>query len=687
MSTVNPLLSADPHPRFDLIEAEHVQPAMSAALASANAALDALEAAPPTTSDALLAALEQMQETVGRPWLIVEHLIGVKNSPALREAHQAAQPELVRFNTRMGQSRALYDAAVSLRGSDGALSSAQKRALEGLVSAAEVTGVALEGESRERYAALLQKKAELSRLFTNHKLDAVKAWSHLITAPASVEGLPASWRERAASRAREAGSEGATADAGPWLTGLDSPSFFPVMEHSRDRALRELLRRSYYQVANGGDLDNRPIVEALLRARAEQAAMLGYGSYAEVSLTQKMAPSVEAIEALLNQLEAAARPAAQAELADLQALAAEAGAPELEVWDEKYWAERLREQRYDLRDEELRPYFAMDSVLEALFSVAETLYNIKVTAADGEVPVWHPDVRFFRVSDGESGEAISTFYLDAFARPGEKSSGAWMGYFTGRSTVLAPAGASAQLPVAVLICNQSPPSGDAPSLMSFGEVRTLFHEFGHALHHMLTTQDEGLVAGILGVEWDAVELPSQFMENWAYEPDVLHRMARHYETGEALPEATLARMRAARTFRAGSGLLRQLHFARLDLALHHRWRPGDDPVALDRAVRDAHSLLLSPPEDNFLNIFGHLFSGGYAAGYYGYKWAEVLAADAFAAFEEAGLEPESVRRMGDHFRAEVLGVGGGVHPMAAFERFRGRPPSPEPLLRHSGLTG
>jgi oligopeptidase A len=443
-----------------------------------------------------------------------------------------------------------------------------------------------------------------------------------------------------------------------------------------------MVYRGFISRAASGEHNNSDLVGQILALRQQKAALLGYGNWAEVSLASKMAPSVQAVETLLEDLRAPSHSAAQQELKDLEALA---GAP-LQPWDVSYWSEQLRRQRFDLDSEALRPWFPLPQVLDGLFNLCGRLFDIRINAADGEAPIWHEDVRFFRISDASSGEPLAAFYLDPFSRPGSKRGGAWMDDCLGRHT--SPDG-SKVLPVAYLICNQTPPVGETPSLMSFGEVETLFHEFGHGLQHMLTTVEEPEAAGINGVEWDAVELPSQFMENWCYDRPTLDGMARHWQTGEPLPEAERQKLLQAKTFMAGAATLRQVHLALTDLRLHEQWRAedGQSPEQLRRQVAESTTVLPLLEEDALLSSFGHIFSGGYSAGYYSYKWAEVLSADAFSAFEDAGLDDEqAVQATGRRFRDTVLSRGGSEAPADVFSAFRGRPPSAQALLRHSGLV-
>ncbi|HEY9736906.1 MAG TPA: M3 family metallopeptidase, partial [Trichocoleus sp.] len=461
----------------------------------------------------------------------------------------------------------------------------------------------------------------------------------------------------------------------------------PFLQHSRRRDLREQVYRAFITRASEGELNNTPNIEQILALRQEMAQLLGYSTFAELSIARKMAPSVAAIEQLMEELRSASYDTAVKELDALRAFAKDKGAAEaddLKQWDTAFWAERMREEKYGLNDEELRPYFPLPQVLDGLFTLAHRLFGIRITPADGEAPVWHPDVRYFQVA-GEAGEPIAHFYLDPYSRSAEKRGGAWMDECVNRGKL----GTSVRLPVAYLVCNQAPPVDGKPSLMTFRDVETLFHEFGHGLQHMLTTVDFPGASGINNVEWDAVELPSQFMENWCYHRDTLLKLARHYETGEPLPEELYRKIVAARSFMAGSTVLRQVNFGWLDIELHHRYQPGGSETIKD--VRDrisAKTSVLKPlPEDAFLCAFGHIFAGGYAAGYYSYFWAEVLSADAFSAFEEAGLENDgAIAEIGRRFRDTVLSLGGSRHPMEVFKAFRGREPSTEALLRHRGLV-
>lgn len=699
--TDNPLLIGKGLPPFDAIKPEHVVPAMTQLLAELEAELASLEHHVTPTWSGLVEPLDRLTERLTWSWGIVGHLMGVKNSPELREAYETVQPEVVQFVNKLNQSQPLYKAFKALREDDAwsRLELAQQRIVEAAIREAELSGVGLDGEKRgsetlsqkERFNAIQLELAELSTKFSNHVLDATKAFNLTLTSKDEVEGLPPSLLSLAAQTARAAGEEGATAETGPWRITLDYPSYVPFMEHSTRRDLREKLYKAFISRASSGELDNNSLIERILELRQEKARLLGFNSYAELSLASKMAPNVEAVEKLLEELRRASYDAALQDLAELKAFAASKGAQEandIKHWDISFWAERQREEKFAFSAEELRPYFPLPQVLDGLFGLVNRLFGITVTAADGEAPIWHQDVRYFQIAD-ETGTPIAYFYLDPYSRPQEKRGGAWMDECIGRTKIMEKGTSSTRLPVAYLICNQTPPVDGKPSLMTFNEVETLFHEFGHGLQHMLTQVDYARAAGINNVEWDAVELPSQFMENWCYDRPTLMGMAKHYETGEPLPEHYYQKLLAARYYMSGSVMLRQLHFGLVDLELHHRYRPGGEETPRHVRSRIAKTTTILPPllEDAFLCAFSHIFAGGYAAGYYSYKWAEVLSADAFAAFEEAGLDNEdAIATTGKRYRDTVLALGGSLHPMEVFKAFRGREPSTAPLLRHNGLA-
>ncbi|XP_034219973.1 organellar oligopeptidase A, chloroplastic/mitochondrial-like isoform X2 [Prunus dulcis] len=610
----NPLLQDFDFPPFDVVDAKHVRPGIRALLKKLEGDLEELERTVEPTWPKLVVPLEKIVDQLTVVWGIVNHLKSVKDSSELRSAIEEVQPEKVKFQLRLGQSKPIYNAFKAILESPDwqTLTEARKRIVESQIKEAVLSGVSLEDDKRDNFNKIEQELKRLSHKFEENVLDATKKFEKLVTDKNEIEGLPA--------------------------TAL---------------------------------------------GMAAQTAV------SKVSMATKMA-TVEKAEELLEKLRSASWNAAVQDMEDLKNFSKSKDAPEaydLNHWDTSFWSERLRESKFDINEEELRPYFSLPKVMDGLFNLANMLFGINIEPADGLAPVWNNDVRFYRIKDS-SGSPIAYFYFDPYTRPSEKKGGAWMREVLARSHVLSRDGASARLPVAHMVCNQTPPVGNKPSLMTFRELETVFHEFGHALQHMLTKQDEGLVAGIRGIEWDAVELPSQFMENWCYHRDTLMSIAKHYETGETLPEETYKKLLAARTFRAGSLSLRQIRFASVDLKLHTDYIPGgsESIFDVDRRVSERTQVIPPLPEDRFLCGFRHIFAGGYAAGYYSYKWAEVLSADAFSAFEDAGLDnSKAVKETGHKFRETILALGGGKAPLEVFVEFRGREPSPEPLLRHNGL--
>lgn len=681
-NTSNPLLAGQGLPAFDQIQPGLIVPGMTQLLQELARELTELEAEIAPTWEKLVEPLTRIEERLSWSWGIIGHLMGVKNSPELRQAYETVQPQVVEFISRLSQSKPIYEAFLSLRQGEswGQLDEAQQRIVEASLRDAQLAGVGLAGEKKDRFNAIQLELAEITTKFSNNLLDATKAFQLKLTTPEDIAGLPPSLLSLAAQTARGQGETNASTETGPWVITLDFPSYFPFMKYSDNRELREKLYKAYVSRADLGELDNNPLIDRILQLRQEQAHLLGYSTYAEVSLARKMANSVDEIEKLLDNLRQVSYEAAKQ---DLEALKTFAGTDDLKHWDIAYWSEKQRQAKFNFSAEELRPYFPLPRVLEGIFSLAKRIFGVEIIAADGKAPIWHPEVRYFQIND-EKGEKIAYFYLDAYSRPAEKRGGAWMDVCIGR----AKTGTEVRLPVAYLICNQTPPVDGNPSLMTFEEVTTLFHEFGHGLQHMLTTVDYSGAAGINNVEWDAVELPSQFMENWCYDRPTLMSMAKHYETGETLPEHYYQKLLLAKNYMSGSAMLRQLHLSLVDLELHHRYQPngGETPKQVRQRLAATTTIIPPLPEDAFLCSFGHIFAGGYAAGYYSYKWAEVLSADAFAAFEEVGLDnEEAVKAIGRRFRDTVLAMGGSSHPMNVFKAFRGREPSTEPLLRHSGL--
>ena len=720
-----PLLAGAGLPEFQDINPDQVTQGIPLLLEQLNTELTALEGCldqrlagdSALTWDEVMQPLHLLGERLRWSWGVVSHLNGVCNTPELRQAHQNQQAAVVAFGNRVGQSRTIYRALEQLQAGDEYLDATQRRIVAAELREMQLRGVGLEGAEQQEFNAATATLAQLASQYGNNVLDATNGWSLKLSEAAALAGLPASLRQLLADAAQQAGETG-------WRMGLDMPRLVPFLKYSQRRDLREQVYRAQVGRASSGELNNLPLIEQILSLRLRQAQLLGYANWAEVSLAAKMANSVAEVEQLLEELRAAAYPVAQAELAQLRACAQRHGCPEAEdfkPWDVSYWSELLRQESFELDSEALRPYFPLDQVLQGLFQLCQRLFDIRIVDADqvhgnnlaandlitsnlaagdldgnnlsGEninrkslAPRWHADVRFFHVLDAASELPLASFYLDPFSRPGSKRGGAWMDECLGRG---ATGSGAPVLPVAYLICNQSPPLGDTPSLMTFDEVETLFHEFGHGLQHMLTTVDRPQAAGINQVEWDAVELPSQFMENWCYDRATLFGMARHWQSGAPLPEEEYQKLLAARTFMGGSATLRQVHLALTDLRLHSSWTPtsGETPDQLRRKLAPSTTILEPIKEDAFLCAFSHIFAGGYAAGYYSYKWAEVLSADAFSAFEEVGLDQEDeIVAIGRRFRATVLSLGGSRSPAEVYEQFRGRPANTEALIRPSGLV-
>ena len=687
MAIDNPLLQHKALPRFDCILPTHAQPAIDAILTDADPELTRIEQAVDPTWEGCVLPLRDLLEPLEFAWGVVTHLHSVMNSDAWREAHDALQPSVIAFSLRVSQSAPLYKAMKALQAGAAwsTLGETRQRIVEASLLNAELAGVGLPPAERERFNSVKRELAEASTRFSNNVLDATKAFSLQLRAAEDIEGLPQSLLVAASEAARNAGSPESTASHGPWLITLEMPLFSPFMQYSTHRAHRETLYRAYVARASAGDKDNTPLIDTILTLRQEMAALLGYDTYAQVSLSQKMADGVDAVDTMIERLRRVVAPAAKRELDELRIYAEQQGeTATLMNWDVGYWSEHMRKTRFGFTDEDLRPYLQFPRVLEGLFELAHKLFAITIAPPDQQLSVWHEDVLTFEIKDAE-GNPLAAFYLDPYSRPETKRGGAWMN--PARSRHRLPDG-STILPAAYLVCNQTLPSDGKPSLMTFGEVTTLFHEFGHALQHLLTTVDDPEAAGINNVEWDAVELPSQFMENWCYHQPTLLRMSGHVDTMEPLPEALYQQLCDARTFLAGSAATRQLLFAALDIELHHRYEPKgpSTPEDVKHDIGAAFSPIPFIDSDRFLCGFSHIFSGGYAAGYYSYKWAEVLSADAFGAFIEAGLDDDAATTTtGLRFRDTVLAVGGSQHPMAVFKAFRGREPDPDALLRHDGL--
>jgi oligopeptidase A len=620
-----------------------------------------------------------MNDRLNRVWSPVSHLNAVMNAEALRAAYNACLPRLSEYSTEIGQNERPYQAYQSIaKGPEYThLDAAQRKVIEDALRDFRLSGVALPAGQKDRFKAIMQSLSRLQSKFSENVLDATQAWKKHVTDETELTGLPDSARSLAHQAARREGLEG-------WLLNLEFPSYLPVMSYADNRELRREMYEAYVtrasdQGPHAGRWDNSEIMEQILTLRHEAAQLLGFASYAEYSLATKMAESTDQVMDFLIDLAARSRPQAQHELEEIKTFAREVhDISELEVWDIGYYSEKLRQYRYQISQEELRPYFPESRVIPGLFAVVQRLYGLRIRRRR-DVEVWHPDVRFYEI-EAEDGSVRGRFYMDLYARA-NKRGGAWMdGCITRRRT---PQGL--QIPTAYLVCNFTPPVGDSPALFTHNEVETLFHEFGHCLHHLLTRVDYAAVAGINGVEWDAVELPSQFMENWCWEREALDLIAGHYQTGYPIPEDLYQRMIAAKNFQSAMQMVRQLEFALFDFRLHREYDPrrGGRILEILDEVRRQVAVIIPPAFNRFPHGFSHIFAGGYAAGYYSYKWAEVLSADAFSKFEENGVFD---RVTGERFLHSILEVGGSRDAMTNFVEFRGREPSIDPLLRHSGIA-
>ena len=692
-SNGNPFFDAPgSFPAFNAITADAAREALPTLLESAEREVARLETNCQPTWERRVAALTEAMEPVHRAWHLVSHALSTCNSDAWREVYDEFQPRLVAFTLRVAQSKPLYQALRALRnGPDWeTMPEGRRRVVESELRDARDAGVALEGAARERFLEIESRLAALSTTFSNHVLDATKAWSVDLASESEVAGLPPSVRQLCAAAwnaAHPDAKQKADAERGPWRVTLEQAVYGPFMQYADHRDLRETVYRARVARAGSGAFDNTPLVDEIVALRRESAALLGFPNYAQLALDSRMAKSPNAVRAAIDGIAAAAVPRSREELALLEAFAAENGhVGPFRNWDLAYWSRRMLEARHGYSPEALRPYFPFPRVLEGLFALVRELFGIEVEARDGDVPVWHPDVRFFRVRAAASGETLAHFYLDPYSRPETKCGGAWMDAFHNRSR--RPDG-TLRLPLALLCCNQAPPSDGKPSLMSLSEVETLFHEFGHALQAMLTRMDDEACAGINNIEWDAVELASQFLENWCDQPGTLKALSRHVETGECLPDDLIAKIRGAATFHQGLATVRQLSFALADLDIHERvpCAAMPDAEAAWRAAAERFSPLPPLPEERFLQSFTHIFAGGYAAGYYSYMWADILAHDAFSAFEEAGIDDPAARaETGRRYASTILALGGSRAPAEVFRAFRGRDASPEALLRHKGLV-
>ncbi len=679
----NPLLApATPGalPAFDRIEPQHAEPALQTVIVDNKAELEKLLAGEPATLnwEGLVEPLEDMGDRLGRAWGPVQHLFGVKATADWRKAYNACLPKLTEYGLEMSQHEGLFHAYEALANSPGyaEFSPARKKVIVDALRDFKLAGIALPPKEKARYKEIALRLSELQAKFEENLMDSVQAFSKHVTDESLLTGMTEEGKAQAAEKARAKNLEG-------WLLTLDFPSYDAVVSYAENRELRLELYRAYAtRASDQGPLanqhDNAPLADEILALRDEQARLLGFKNFAEVSLATKMAESPDEVEKFLLDLALKAKPAAQAELDELRAFAKKRdGLNDYQPWDSAYYSEKLKEEKLGYSEEELRPYFPAPQVIGGMFALVERIYGVKIEAVTG-IATWHPDVTTYALKE-KDGTDIGLFYLDPYARQ-DKRGGAWMDECLGRRRT--PAGL--QLPVAYLTCNFTPPLPGKSALLTHDEVVTLFHEFGHGLHHLLTRVDEAAISGIRGVAWDAVELPSQFMENWCYDRDTLRGFARHYKTNEPLPDALLQKLQQSRSFQAGLATMRQIEFALFDLRLHRDFDAGKGARVLETLAQVRREVsVMQPPEWNRMpSSFTHVFAGGYAAGYYSYKWAEVLSADAFAAFEETDFAVAT----GQRFRDTVLANGGAREAMDLFIEFRGRKPSIEPLLKQSGLV-
>lgn len=678
----NPLLTPFSLPPFSAIRPEDIVPAVQSALADCRAAVERVVAQPgPFTWDNLCQPLAESDDRLSRIWSPVGHLNSVKNSPELRAAYEQALPLLSEYGTWVGQHEGLYQAYRSLK--EGAafndLTAPQRKSVENALRDFELSGIGLSPEKQRRYGEIVARLSELGSTYSNNVLDATMGWSKLITDQAELSGLPESALAQAQAMAQAKEQDG-------WLLTLDMPSYLPVLTYGDNRALREEMYRAFAtrasdQGPNAGKWDNSEVMAETLALRHELAQLLGFDSYADKSLATKMAENPEQVLGFLSDLAKRARPQAEQELAQLRAFAKQHyGVDELEAWDITYYGEKQKQHLFSISDEQLRPYFPEQRVVEGLFEVVKRIYDITAKERK-DVDTWHPEVRFFDLFDA-NGELRGSFYLDLYARE-NKRGGAWMDDCVGS---LRKANGELQKPVAYLTCNFNRPLGDKPALFTHNEVTTLFHEFGHGLHHMLTQIDTAGVSGISGVPWDAVELPSQFMENWCWEPEALAFISGHYQSGEPLPKEMLDKLLAAKNYQAALFILRQLEFGLFDFRMHAEYSPekGAQILPTLAEVKKMVAVVPSPSWGRFPHAFSHIFAGGYAAGYYSYLWAEVLSADAYSRFEEEGIFNAET---GKSFLDNILSRGGSEEPMELFKRFRGREPQLDAMLRHYGIKG
>ncbi|TKE93478.1 oligopeptidase A [Vibrio sp. F12] len=677
----NPLLTFTDLPPFSQIKPEHVKPAVEQVIeVCRNKIEQVLEGNTSPSWDNLVAPIEEVDDRLGRIWSPVSHMNSVVNSDELREAYESCLPVLSEYGTWVGQHKGLFEAYKAIKASEAfsALNQAQQKTITDALRDFELSGIGLPADEQHRYGEISKRQSELGSQFSNNVLDATMGWSKQITDVAELAGMPESALAAAQAAAESKEQEG-------YLLTLDIPSYLPVMTYCDNQALRKELYEAYVTRAsdrgpNAGKWDNTEIITEQLKLRHEIARMLGFSTYSEKSLSTKMAETPDQVLGFLNDLAVKAKPQGEREVEELRQFAEkEFGVSELNLWDIAYYSEKQKQNQFEISDEELRPYFPESNVVSGLFEVLNRVFGMSVTEREG-VDTWHESVRFFDIFDA-TGALRGSFYLDLYARE-HKRGGAWMDDCRGRRITES---GELQTPVAYLTCNFNKPVGDKPALFTHDEVVTLFHEFGHGIHHMLTQVEAGAVAGINGVPWDAVELPSQFLENWCWEEEALSFISGHFETGEALPKEMLEKMLAAKNFQSAMFILRQLELGLFDFTLHTEYDPEVGARVLETLadVKSKVSVLPSLDWNRFSHSFGHIFAGGYSAGYYSYLWAEVLSADAFSAFEEEGIFNTET---GNRFLNNILEMGGSEEPMELFKRFRGREPQIDAMLRHAGIS-
>ncbi|AOT07047.1 oligopeptidase A [Pseudoalteromonas luteoviolacea] len=675
----NPLIGLEGLPPFSKIKPEHVVPALKSVIEHCRKTIDTVLEQPQHTWDNFVQPLEDADDRLSKMWSPVSHMHSVVNNEELRKAYDECLPLISEYSTYVGQHQGLYQAYLSIEQSDEfeRLSTAQQKTIKNALRDFKLTGIALDEAGQKRYGEISARLSELGAKFGNNVMDATQAWHLHVTEEADLGGLPESALALAAHTAQAKELEG-------WVFTLDIPSYLPIMTYADNRDLREQMYRAFVtrasdQGPNGGEFDNSAIMTEELALRHELALLLGFDSFADKSLATKMAETPAQVFDFLNDLAKKSKPQAQQEVDELRAFAKdEHQVEQLEAWDYGYYGEKLKQAKYAISDELLRPYFPADRVLNGLFETVNRLFGIKVTE-ESEFDSYHEDVRFFAIHDN-NGVLRGHFYLDLYARE-HKRGGAWMDDCMGRRTL---SDGTLQTPVAYLVCNFNKAVGDKPALFTHNEVTTLFHEFGHGIHHMLTQIDAPAVAGINGVAWDAVELPSQFLENWCYEEEALSFISGHYESGEPLPKELLDKLLAAKNYQSAMQMLRQIEFSLFDFHIHADYQQGEACQIQARLnkVREQVAIIKAPEFNRFQHSFSHIFAGGYSAGYYSYKWAEVLSADAYSRFEEEGIFNAQT---GKDFMENILEMGGSEEPMVLFQRFRGRAPQVDALLRHSGI--